>query len=100
VSGAPPTALAERTTLAWERTALSLVGGAALLARLTADRLGLFSLTGLVVIGPLALWSSAVRGRQVTGRGEGRRDGRAGAALSLGIVVLGMVELASVLVGG
>jgi uncharacterized membrane protein YidH (DUF202 family) len=90
----------ERTTLAWERTALTIVGGAALLARLTADRFGLFSLAGLAVVGPLALWSCAVRVRQVNRDVTGSRDGRPAAALSLGIVVLGTVELASVLVGG
>jgi uncharacterized membrane protein YidH (DUF202 family) len=46
----------ERTALAWQRTALSLMAGSALLARLTFDRLGAFSLASVLVGLPLGLW--------------------------------------------
>lgn len=46
----------ERTALAWQRTALSLVAGAAVMARLTWGSLGAGALTLLAAAVGLALW--------------------------------------------
>ena len=46
----------DRTALAWQRTALSLLAGAAVLGRLTFDRLGLEALVLLGFAALLSLW--------------------------------------------
>ena len=102
VTGAPSTAIGERTLLAWQRTAFSLLAGAAALNRLTVDRLGAASVAGLAVTVPLVLWLLLVgagRSRRRTPDVR-RRDGRLPATLSAGIVVVGLTALAAVLVGG
>ena len=102
MSGAPGASVPERTTLAWQRTALSLLAGAAVLTRLTADQLGPFSLAGLAVVGPLALWVVGVgAGRLPQGSGATRqsRDGRPAAGLCVGVAVLAVLELVSVALG-
>ena len=53
----------ERTALAWQRTALSLLGAALILARLTYDRIGPFALTFLAIAVPATTWALLV-GRQ------------------------------------
>ena len=91
---AAPTAVPERTVLSWQRTALALVAGAAVLSRVTADELGTASLLGLALTMPLAL------GVLVAGSRRGRPgDGRPAAALCAGTVVLGVLQLAAVLLG-
>ena len=93
----PPTATGERTVLAWQRTAFSLLAGAAVLSRLTADSLGAAtSLAGLAVTASMVLWVLVVAGRRTLGH---PRDGRPAAALTAGIVVVGLTELAAVLLG-
>jgi uncharacterized membrane protein YidH (DUF202 family) len=94
----PPSTSRDRTTLAWQRTAFSLLAGAAVLSRLTIDRLGAASLVAFAVTALLLLWVVTVavglRGRE---RG---RDGRAAAALTAGIVLVGLTELAALALNG
>ncbi|HET6560542.1 MAG TPA: DUF202 domain-containing protein [Marmoricola sp.] len=92
----------ERTALAWQRTALSLVAGAAVLARLTFDRLGVLAVGTLGVSALLALWVLAEsRGRYAHDAGvrlrPRSRGGRAPAALAVAAVVVGLTEAAALL---
>jgi uncharacterized membrane protein YidH (DUF202 family) len=84
----------ERTALAWHRTALSLLAGAAGISRLTYSRLGPYALLCLGLVLPLVLlvlWR-----RRNVGR---RRGSTAGAALSLTVItlVMGVTELVALL---
>jgi uncharacterized membrane protein YidH (DUF202 family) len=92
----------ERTALAWQRTALSLMAGAAVLARLTFDRLGMAAVAVLGVALLLALWvllESRGRYEHDTGRRPRTRSrsGRAPAALAVATVVVGLTETAALL---
>jgi uncharacterized membrane protein YidH (DUF202 family) len=104
MTGDPDAGIAnERTALAWQRTALSLVAGSALLARLVVAELGLVAVVTLMVSVALALWiMQESRGRYAHDAGIRLRDrprgGRAPAALALATVVVGAIELAWVLV--
>lgn len=92
----------ERTSLAWQRTALALVAGSAIVARLTLDRLGPVAVASLVLVLPLALWVMLEsRGRYTRHAGVARprsRGGRAPTALVLATVILALTELAAVVV--
>lgn len=84
----------ERTALAWQRTALSLLAGAAGISRLTYPRLGPYALLCLGLVAPLVLlvlWQR--RHRAPRDRGAG------GAALSLAAitVILATTELVGLL---
>lgn len=90
----------ERTALAWQRTALSILAGSALLTRLTVDRLGWPALSILLVSGPLSLWVFwEARGRYAHDallRPRPRaRGGRAPLALTAATVVLAVAQLAA-----
>jgi uncharacterized membrane protein YidH (DUF202 family) len=92
----------ERTALAWQRTALSLMVASMLVLRLTVDALGAPALVGTGIAFPLALWvfvESRSRYRHHAGlRLRSRaRGGRAGAALTSALVMLGGLELAAVM---
>jgi len=94
----------ERTALAWQRTALSLAGGSAILARLTLDRLGVAALLSVAVAAPLALWvfwESRGRYRHDADidRRSRSRGGRAPFAITLAALVLGFSELAAQVLG-
>jgi uncharacterized membrane protein YidH (DUF202 family) len=98
-----PGAQNERTALAWQRTALSLMAGSAVLARLTYDRLGLLSLAGVLIAFVLSgwvFWDS--RGRYAHSAGvrtrRHGRGGRSGAALTLAVVSISLTELAAIIV--
>jgi uncharacterized membrane protein YidH (DUF202 family) len=98
-----PGAANERTALAWQRTALSLLAGSAILSRITLDRLGLAAMTSVVVAVPLGSWvffESRARYRQSAGlQRRGRpRGGRAAAALAIATVCVGLTELAALVV--
>jgi len=95
----------ERTALAWQRTALSLLGGAAVVARLAFDDLGLLAVLGFLVVLPLVawvMWESRGRYRQHAGvRPRARpRGGRSPAALAAVAVVIAVTELAAILAQG
>ncbi|RKT55127.1 DUF202 domain-containing protein [Saccharothrix australiensis] len=74
----------ERTALAWQRTALAMIAGSAVLTRLTVDRVGPLALVGLVVtvsLGLVVLVAARWRYR------EGRRGRPGGAGLPLAVAV-------------
>jgi uncharacterized membrane protein YidH (DUF202 family) len=93
----------ERTALAWQRTALSLLAGSAAVARLTVGRLGPLALLCVVVAVPAAGWvflesrSRYRRDAELTGR-DRPRGGRAPAVLALLTVTIALTELAALLV--
>lgn len=91
----------ERTALAWQRTALALLAGGAIISRLTFDRVGIFSWIALAVVLPLSAWVLLEsRGRYAHDAGlrsRGRsRGGRAPAAVAICTVTLALVELLAV----
>jgi uncharacterized membrane protein YidH (DUF202 family) len=94
----------ERTALAWQRTALSVLAGSAALTKLTADRLGIAATLSVVVGAPLALWvlvESRGRYKHTAGfrRRPRERGGRAAAALAAATGALCLTELLAVLSG-
>ena len=93
----------ERTALAWQRTALSLVAASAILTRLTFDRLGAVALTSVLLAAPLGLWIFLEsRGRYEHDAGISRRarsrGGRAPLTLTIATVIVGLTELLALLV--
>jgi uncharacterized membrane protein YidH (DUF202 family) len=94
----------ERTALAWQRTALSVVAGAAILSRLTYDRVGVAALLSVLVAAPLGLWVFFESHRRYAHGGTDRRryvrGGRAPMALTVATMVVGMSELVALLVVG
>jgi uncharacterized membrane protein YidH (DUF202 family) len=100
----PDGASNERTALAWQRTALALVAGSAVTARLTFGRVGAVALVGLslaLALGGWVLRESRLRYGQQAGVVERSRPrgGMSAAALTGGIVVMSLVELAALVVG-
>lgn len=87
----------ERTSLSWQRTALSVAAAAGVLARLGFDVLGPWALVGVVVAVPISGWL-LVESRSRYGRVS--RGGRAPAALALATSVLAGLALCQVLLGG
>jgi uncharacterized membrane protein YidH (DUF202 family) len=90
----------ERTALAWQRTALSLVAASAVLARLTWSTLGAVAVVPLLAALTLSVgvlvdgW-----GRYTHAAGAGRRRSRgshAPLALTGAAVLLAIVELAAI----
>lgn len=88
----------ERTGLAWQRTALALLAGAAIISRLTFERLGVVA---FVALGVVVLLSVCVlvetRGRHAKDAGTSSRswsrDGRAPSAVAVATLVLALAEL-------
>ncbi|WP_110208812.1 DUF202 domain-containing protein [Nocardioides daejeonensis] len=92
----------ERTALAWQRTALSLVAGAAVIARLAIDETGPSVLVPLVVAGLLGLWifaESRARYRHSAGhlQRSGGRGGRAALSLASATALIAIAELMMIL---
>jgi uncharacterized membrane protein YidH (DUF202 family) len=46
----------ERTALAWQRTALALMAGAAIISRLSLDSLSVFAVVAVAVAVPVGVW--------------------------------------------
>ena len=91
----------ERTALAWQRTSLALIAGAAIISRLTFERLGLVAWVALGVVMPLSAWVLVEsRGRYVEDAGTGSRlrsrGGKAPAAVSVATLTLALVELLAI----
>jgi hypothetical protein len=92
----------ERTALAWQRTTLALLAGAAIISRLTFERLGLAAWVALGVVMPLSAWVLVEsRGRYVNDAGGSRsllrsRGGRAPAAVAVATLTLALVELLAI----
>ena len=93
----------ERTALAWQRTALALIAGSAVLTRLTFERLGPLALVSVGVAAPLGLWlffESRRRYRHDAGLAVRTRTRGAAApfALTLATSAVALVEIAALLV--
>lgn len=98
MAGADDTGIAnERTALAWQRTALSIVGGAAILARLRAEDLVLLvvPLSLAALLGLWVLFESRWRYDRTTR--SLRRGGRAPAVLSVATGLIAVSELIALL---
>lgn len=87
----------ERTALAWQRTALSVLAATAVLGRLGFEVLGPWSFLGVAVAAPLGGWllmESRFRYARLS------RGGRAPAALALATSVLAVMALGRLVLGG
>lgn len=91
----------ERTALAWQRTALSLLAAAAAVARLTYEELGTWSLLCLLLTLPFGAWVfRESRRRYRNSAAPHQRSGRGGRAAMCAcvmIVVIGGLELATII---
>jgi hypothetical protein len=90
----------QRTALAWQRTALSLLTGSTLLARLLYPVAGVPALAGWVVAASLSVWVLLVRRPHLLPQDPDtpeQRDGLPGAAVVLAVAVLGVTELLALL---
>lgn len=96
-----PGVQAERTVLAWRRTALSAVAAAAAIARLMYGAFGPASLAPLALALAVPLSISVLAIRNLSSRADEVRQGVPFAALSLSAltVALGVSELANVVFG-
>ncbi len=88
----------ERTALAWQRTALSLVAGSAIIARLGVEDAGLVIVVLLAVAAALGLWvfvESSARYRHSHGarRRPRGRGGRAAFTLMAATALIAVGEL-------
>lgn len=95
----------ERTGLAWQRTALSLVTGSAILSRFTFERLGIVAVVSFAVVASLAgwlFWEARGRYRHAPDveRGRRPRGGRAPATVAAAVAVLASTELAALFLTG
>jgi uncharacterized membrane protein YidH (DUF202 family) len=88
----------DRTVLAWQRTALSLLGGSVLVARLAYPRIGVLALAAVVLLLPLAAAILAI-GRGGQGPGAPARAGRIGALLAGVVAVTAVTQLVALAVG-
>lgn len=82
----------ERTTLAWQRTALGIAAGAAIMGRLTFGDLGapaLIVLGAALALSGWVLLESGLRPRRAS------RGGRAAAWLAIAVVLMSLTELAA-----
>lgn len=92
----------ERTALAWQRTALAVVAGAAIIARLAVDRTGPVVLLPLVAAALLGIWifvESQLRYRHSLGhrtRSRGR-GGRAALSTAIATALIAVAELMMIL---
>jgi len=96
-----PGSSAERTALAWRRSALALLAGAAITMRLSLDRLGPVAFVSPALVAPLACWVLLEsRGRYAHHCGTRIRneapDGRAPAGLALALIVLAVGEFVAI----
>lgn len=95
---ADPGVARERTALAWQRTALSLVAGAAIIARLAIGEAGAFVLLPLTAAALLAAWvfvDGTARYRRSTREAATRpgRDARAPLCLVVAATLIATTEL-------
>lgn len=84
----------ERTSLAWQRTALATAAGAAIMARLTFTDLGT---PALLTLGAALLLSSWILLESRWRPRRGTRGGRAPAWLAAAVVLMALTEIAALL---
>ncbi len=97
----PPGLANERTALAWQRTALSVVVAALVVARLSLDRVGPAVAVATVAGVVLGAWVALEGLRRYRARHGGAPDarGRGGVAtalLTVTVVVVALTELAAI----
>ena len=99
---APTTLAAERTHLAWRRTALALTGSAVVAAHLLQEYVGAAAwvVAVIAVVVATALAISSRRRNIDQPEGGARFDGRLVAVCASGLLVLGVGALALVLMKG
>lgn len=90
----------ERTELAWQRTALSLLTGSLILFRLTVETVSTPAVCLLLITVPVTCWvlaRSRVRyhGHRVAETPPSDRDGSAAAGLTAVLVAMSLTELLS-----
>lgn len=84
----------ERTALAWQRTALSIIFGTLLLARLTVAQIGIVAILVVGVSVPLALWVYAESRRRYRGDSlDVSSGGRTTLAIAVATILGGLCEL-------
>ncbi|HSO70581.1 MAG TPA: DUF202 domain-containing protein [Arachnia sp.] len=95
-----PGLAAERTILAWQRTALSIGAGALVFARIEATALGLwswaFAAAGLAVAALIGIWSRrrySYTHRTMVSGGARLADGLLPAVVAVSVAAAGMVAL-------
>ncbi|UVF79362.1 DUF202 domain-containing protein [Gordonia mangrovi] len=87
----------ERTSLSWQRTALAVMAGGAIMCRLMVDNWGIWSVVPLVAGLGLGGWSFAeARLRHPRQRSRG---GRAALLVALAVAVLGLCEAIALVTG-
>ncbi|MFC9553789.1 DUF202 domain-containing protein [Rhodococcus sp. NPDC056960] len=82
----------ERTSLAWQRTALAVAAGGALFGRLTFARLGIVALTVLVFAIALSLCALHESGTRYRRHERQARGGRTTLTLSTATSLLAAIE--------
>lgn len=92
----------ERTALAWQRTALSLMAGSAILVRLTWERLGVLAvgfLVGALILGGWVFIESRARYADAIGLHprSSPRGARAPTFLGVAVLLIALTELFALL---
>lgn len=93
----------ERTALAWQRTALTLVAGSAVVSRLTFERLGSAAMAsfGVAAILGISIFAESrrrYRRRAPTWERSEFASGRSALAVMLATAAIGLTELAALIV--
>ncbi|MEZ0447289.1 DUF202 domain-containing protein [Cellulomonas sp. ICMP 17802] len=96
----PPTLAAERTHLAWRRTALGLAGGGIAAAHLLQEFFGLSAWSLAVAAVAVAVALAIVSARRHLSGTRLPPGGRLVAASTLGVVLIGISAVAFVLLHG
>jgi putative membrane protein len=96
----PPTLAAERTHLAWRRTALGLAGGGLAAAHLLQEFFGLAAWSLAATAAVVAVALAAVSHRRHLADGALPPGGRLVAASTAGVLVLGVAAMAFVVLRG
>ncbi|MEO7069756.1 MAG: DUF202 domain-containing protein [Nostocoides sp.] len=95
---------AERTALAWQRTGLSLIGAALVMARLAFDSLGALAVVGAatsIALSGAVLHAKMGHRARRTGVVDGvLGGGRAAACITASVVLMTTIEAAALIIKG
>jgi len=95
VSSSAPGTANERTSLAWQRTTLSLIGAAAVVVRMTWTDLGYAALIGPAVIVALSAWVFVENRKRYRRRAGGAHSPAYPLAVTLAVAAMALTELAA-----